>query len=115
MITATSTSVGRWVVYCDGAPVPTVDAGLIRRIGGDGTVFVAFLLRNFDNAIVKGCSPAMLYWLDAFPDLLAAAKKAIHCLTAETEEEWSRSQAYDEAPYHFLYSAIAKAGDNKGG
>lgn len=38
-----------------------------------------------------------------------ALKKAMHCLTAETEEQWRRSQAYEEAPYHFLFVAITAA------
>ncbi len=45
--------------------------------------------------------------------LLAACKKAMYCLTAETEEEWQKSQAYKEAPYHFLYLAIIDAETKK--
>lgn len=41
--------------------------------------------------------------------LLAACKQAMHCLTAETEEEWRQSQAHPESPYHFLYRAITEA------
>lgn len=45
----------------------------------------------------------------AAPDLLAACKQAMHCLTAESEAEWRKSQKWDEAPYHFLFEAISKA------
>lgn len=41
--------------------------------------------------------------------LLSACKQAMHSLTAETETEWQKSQAYAEAPYHFLWQAIAAA------
>jgi hypothetical protein len=46
----------------------------------------------------------------AAPDLLEALKKAMHCLTAETEKEWLRSQKHEESPYHFIWAAIQKAG-----
>jgi len=38
-----------------------------------------------------------------------AAKRAMYHFTGETEVEWRRSQAYSEAPYHFLYEAIIDA------
>lgn len=41
--------------------------------------------------------------------LVAACKKAMHCLTAEREEEWMVSQEPSEAPYHFLREAIVGA------
>ena len=49
----------------------------------------------------------------AAPDLLRAVKMAMVHLTGETEEEWRRSQSYEEAPYHDLYVAIAKAEPKK--
>ena len=43
---------------------------------------------------------------NSLKQLLEAAKTAMHCFTAESEEEWRKSQSYEESPYHFLYKAI---------
>lgn len=41
--------------------------------------------------------------------LLTASKEMMHIITSEDEESWRRSQAYEEAPYHFLWVAIRNA------
>jgi hypothetical protein len=46
----------------------------------------------------------------ATPSLVTACRKAMHCLTAEDENEWKRSQSYAESPYYFLWRAISDAG-----
>ncbi len=42
-------------------------------------------------------------------ELVEASKTSMHIHTSELPDEWMRSQAYEEAPYHFLWAAIAHA------
>lgn len=63
MIEPTSKDIGRFVVYCDRAPVPTVEAGRITSFN-EATVFVAFPKRYVDGVNVQGCNRGDLVWLD---------------------------------------------------
>lgn len=73
-----------------------------------------------DNSIACICRTTpeaadVLRMLNSHAAAAEAMKKAMHCLTEETEEEWSKSQAYEEAPYHFLFAAILEAQPTEGG
>jgi hypothetical protein len=45
----------------------------------------------------------------AAPEMLRSCEQVMGILTAEEPDEWMRSQAYTEAPYHFLWKVINKA------
>lgn len=69
MIEPTSKDIGRFVLYMDGAPVPTVESGRVNSFN-ETTVFVAFPQRGGSGVNVMGCNRDMLWWLDKVAPLL---------------------------------------------
>lgn len=69
MIEPTSKDIGRFVLYMDGAPVPTVESGRLSSFN-ETTVFVAFPQRGGNVVSVQGCNRSDLWWLDKVARML---------------------------------------------
>lgn len=63
MINVTEKDLGKFVIYCDHAPVPTIEAGVIVGFN-ERTVFVSFPKKFIrEEATTQGCTRESLYWI----------------------------------------------------